>query len=98
MPPALLVAGGDDPRAGGLDLVELAAQFDAQARDLDRQPRRLHDARQQIRALFDQRRVVHDHAERGARALDGRSIARVVRRVATGRPRPSTYSSLSGSQ
>jgi hypothetical protein len=37
-PAALLVAGRDDPGTRCLDLVELAAQLDAQARDLDREP------------------------------------------------------------
>ena len=37
-PPSLLVRGRDDPRPRGLHLRELAAQLDAQARDLDCEP------------------------------------------------------------
>ena len=48
-PPALLVAGRDDPRPRGLDLGELAAQLDAQSRDLDREPAGLDDLPQQGR-------------------------------------------------
>ena len=46
-PSPLLVARRDDPRPRGLDLVELAPQRDAQARDLDRQPGDLEDLVQQ---------------------------------------------------
>ena len=50
-PAALLVAGRDDPRARGLDLLELAAQLDVQAGDLDREPGGLHHLLEQPRTL-----------------------------------------------
>ncbi len=58
-PAPLLVAGLDDPRPRRLDLGELDAHLDAQARHLDRERRRREDAVEQVAAL-EQRRVVEE--------------------------------------
>ena len=67
----LLVRGGHDAGARRLHLAELAAQLDAQARDLDRQPAGLDDAPEQlVRSAID--RVVQHERDRLARPLDRR--------------------------
>ena len=86
-PPALRIARGDDPRARGLDLGELAAQLHVQAGDLDREPARIHQHAQQIGPLRPGR-AVHDHRHgRPARWISVRSRPSSS---ATGRPEPST--------
>ena len=70
-PAALLVAGGDDAGARRLDLGQLAAHLDAQARDLDRQPGRADRAVERVGPL-GQRRIVDDGREREAAAAHRR--------------------------
>ena len=82
-PPPLLIAGGHDPRARGLDLVELAAQLDAEPCDLDREAGRLDDLLEQSRPPLVDGAVEH-HPEREPRARDRRSHATVLRLVAGG--------------
>ena len=82
-PATLLVCGRDDPRARGFDLGQLAAQLDAQSRDLDRQPPGLDDPAQQGGVFLARELVEHD-AERLAAALDREPPPPVVGKVGDG--------------
>ncbi len=77
-PPALLVAGLDDPHARGLHLLQLQPDLDAQARDLDRERAGREDVPQRCRAL-EQHRVVQEHGRARALARDLGVRAAVVR-------------------
>ena len=79
-PAALLVAGRDDPRARGLDLLELAAQLRTQPRDLDGQAGLLHHLPQHAGRLVGRCVVEHDR-ERRAGALDRGALATVSRDI-----------------
>ena len=83
-PPALGVAGGDDPRPRRLDLGELAAQLDAQPRDLDRQAAGLDQLGQQVgRSLRRRGRAGRrPAAPRRARSASARARPRARRRPA----------------
>ena len=77
-PAALLVAGLDDAHARGLHLLQLQADLDAQARDLDRQRGCREDVAQRDPPL-EQRRVVQQHRRAQPFARDLRVRAPVVR-------------------
>ena len=61
-PATLLVAGDDDARSGLLHLGEPAPHLDSEPGDLDRQPRGLDHAVEQVRAVAE-RLVMHDGRE-----------------------------------
>jgi hypothetical protein len=88
-PAALRIAGRDDPRARGLDLLELPAQLDPQPHDLDREPGRLHRILQQPRTLLVHRPVEHEPSGMPARVTGVRSRPSSALSLAA-RPRAST--------
>ena len=76
-PPTLGVAGLRDPRARRLDLGELQAQLNTQARELDRDGRGVEHRAQQVRALR-KRGIVQQHADLVLAARDRRPRPAVV--------------------
>ena len=61
-PPALGVAGLDDPRARSLQLLQASAQLDLQAAVLERQRGRRRDGVEQL-GLIVQRRIMHQRRD-----------------------------------
>ena len=80
-PPALLVPGLDDARSRLLDLRELDAHLDSQARDLDREARGGENAAEQVGAV-EQRGRMQEDGDLLAAVLDLRHGAPVGARVA----------------